>query len=336
LRTTIGLVGLQVFHGRHDEVLENIGEFRRIMEANGETSAVPDARRLELATRFSMGEIDLAHAGLEGLAREHATIAHRARMSRFQIDRFVAIRNYYAWPVWVKGNHAVALETAAEAIAAGIALRHPLSLAHTLGLTAIPLALLCGKLDLAAEQLAMLEHLVALHHIDTWLPFARFHRATLDAMNGDGDAVLRMRQAIDDLISRNLLILLPIRYAMLIDAALAHGHLDIARVGLAEATAYQSQRREVWCAAEFERLEALLRWREGDASEAEEIFHRAIDTGTRMSAHGFALRAAMARIKVLDRSSKGDVGRPELAAVLKNMDDHWISADVSAARELIA
>ncbi len=229
LRTTLGLIGVQAFSGRHCDVLSTVAELRRVIETTGERTAAPDADRHEFTTRFYCGELERGHAGLKTLAREHATIANRSRTSRFQLDRFIAIRNYLAVTTWVIGDHRGALAVARDAVEAGAALDHAVSYTHSLSMAAVPVSLWCGFLDLAQEQVTKLVEKLSLRQIDTWPPSARFYQAAIDAARGDANAVERMRGAIDELAACNLRTHFPIRLAMLAEMALTHDRLALAR-----------------------------------------------------------------------------------------------------------
>ncbi|MDR6289553.1 putative ATPase/DNA-binding winged helix-turn-helix (wHTH) protein [Inquilinus ginsengisoli] len=335
LRATLGLIGVQAFSGRHRDVLSTVAQLRGIIETTGERSAAPDADRHEFTTRFYCGEIEHGHAGLTTLAREHAMIANRSRTSRFQLDRFIAIRNYLAVTTWVIGDHRGALAVARDAVEAGAALDHAVSYTHSLAMAAVPVSLWCGLLDLAQEQVTRLVEKLALRQIDTWPPSARFYQAAIDSARGDANGVERMRRAIDELAACNLRTHFPIRLAMLAEMALAHDRLDLASTSIAKALEYADQRDERWCSAELVRVLGLVRRHVGDAQGAERAFEVAVRIARQSGALSFELRAATNLAELSLQTDRRNGTMEPLRAICERFDTSFESADSLAAHRAL-
>ena len=335
LRTKMGLAMVQTAMGFHQRAFETIADLRRFMASVGDYSAAPNADRELFTCEFYQGNIRSGHAGLERLAREHATFGNGGQTSRFQIDRFVNFRNHLSLSTWVVGQHRRALEIAEEALNAALTLNHDLSCAHSLAVAATPIALLCGRIDLAQERASLLAERLKSRQIDTWPPFARFHQAAIDAARGDAEAVQRLRDAIAAIRECNFLIHLPLRYVMLAHAALSHDQVTVARQSIDEGVNYSRQRGDRWCDAELLHLQGLVCWRDGDANGAMRHLRDAIDLGRESGAIGFALRAATSRVKLAK-----EIGDPVLAlAELKDICDRCDSsgsADIAAAHDALA
>jgi len=335
LRTTIGWVGAKTFAGRHREAVSMLAGLRSIIAAESEHSAAPDISRLELINRFYCGEIRSAVAGLRLLAREHAMVANRSRTSRFQLDRFVGIRSYLGPMLWVIGEHHQALSVAQEGVAAAAAIDHKISHMHSLGLGAISVSIWCGFFDLAQDQVRMLAAQTSFCQVDTWPPFLRFYQATIDATDGDSDAIDRMREGIDEFRARDLKIHFPIHLAMLAQAALSHGRIDAARAAVEEALDYAEDGGERWCTAELLRLHGMLRWREGDMPKAQEVLREAVRVARQYGALSFELRAATSLAELSLQTGRRDGAMAQLAAVYQQFDSSFQSADVVAARRVL-
>ncbi|MFD1729331.1 ATP-binding protein [Rhizobium viscosum] len=334
LRTKIGLAMVQTAMGFHQRAFETIADLRRFMESIDDYSAAPNADRELFTCEFYQGNIKSGHAGLERLAREHATFGNRGQTSRFQIDRFVNFRNHLSLSTWVVGQHRRALEIAEEALNAALTLNHDLSCAHSLAVAATPIALLCGRIDLAQERALMLAERLKTRQIDTWPPFARFHQAAIDAARGDVEAIQRLREAIAAIRDCNFLIHLPLRYVMLAHAALSHDKVVVARRSIDEGMNYSRQRGDRWCDAEFLHLRGLVCWRDGDENGAMRHLQDAIDLGRESGALGFALRAATSRVKLANEI--GNPARP--LAELKEISDRCDSSgstDIAAAHDAL-
>jgi predicted ATPase len=335
LRTQFGLAGLQFFTGRHRDALSTLARLAEFIERETDRSAAPDAERLRLKTLFHCGDIREARAGLESLERDNVTVANRSRISRFQLDRFVAIRNALAIASWVAGDQRRGLALVKEAVDSATALDHPVSLTYTLGLTAIPLSLWSGALDAAQDQVSRLARTLTLHQIDTWPPFARLFQAAIDSARGDGAGVDRMRAAIDELIANNVLLRTPIYLAMLAEAALRHGRTELARASIAEAFERADRQDEHWSRAELVHIRGLVQWRDGDPSGAEQSLRLAAQVAAESGALTYELRATASLARLLVREKRGSAAAQQLARVSDRFDGGADSADVIAARDLL-
>lgn len=265
---------------------------------------MPDVERLELANRFSSGDIEASVSGMKAMARAHSEVAYRSQISRFQLDRFVGIRSYLAPMLWVVGEHQKAQDVAQEGISAAMRIGHPVSLMHVLAVGGLSVSLWSGLLDLARSQLKQLEAQHQLCPMDTWPPFFRFYQAAIDAAAGDPKAVDRMHDAVCGLRDRNLWIHFSMNLAMLADAALLHNRLDVARSVAVDAAEYLN-RDEAWCRSELLRVIGLTRSREGDSLSASAYLARAVQVAQKSGARSLELRAATHLAK-LSANTGGD------------------------------
>jgi predicted ATPase/DNA-binding winged helix-turn-helix (wHTH) protein len=327
--------GAQFFSGRYREALLSLAELRAIVGVAGPGSASPDIQWHELMIRFCCGDLNYAHDGLTKLAREHGTVVHRSQISRFVIDRFVAIRTFLALAAWTAGEPRKAFETSLEATEAARSLEHTVSSTFVLGLGAIPVAILCGFLDVAQRGVLALSGYIALIQDEIWPPFARYYQATIDAKHQIPGALERMRAAINELVGYNLLVHLPMRLAMHADVALSHDQLDVARASVEQALEHAHRTDEHWCDAELRRLQGMMRWRERDIEGAESRLHEAIRLARQSGALSFELRATTSLAELGVVTGQREAALTQLAAILRRFDNSFLSADVMAARNLV-
>lgn len=292
LRTVWCLAVLETFTGRHRRALATLDRFDAILAGGKDRSARPDGERLRLMTRFYCGDIRGAQEGLERLSSEHDRIAHRARVARFQLDRFVAIRNSLALITWVAGDRPRALALTREALDGAESLGHLVSQSNALAQTALPLAVWAGDLDGAEAQVATLFRNLALRDIGIWGAVGRFYQGAIASARGDPAGVEAMHAAIDGLIATNLLVRLPMHLAMLGEAALTHDRLDLARSSLAEAVRRAGQQDERWCRPELLRLRGLIEAADGDRATAAASLQQAMQAAEESGALTFRERAA--------------------------------------------
>jgi len=334
-RTTMGLASILGSFGCLDETQALMVELRNVMETARDYSAAPEVARQELMIGFYDGAIRESHAALKRLTLEHTATAKGVRVSRFHIDRFVLFRNFLAMTSWVSGNQIEALSLTRESIEAAQELGHGPTYCHALVLAAIPVALLCGAVDLAQDRLAVLAEILNLHQIDCWKPFLGLYQANIDAERGDVDAVARLFHSTRRLNEIGQRTQYPMRLAMLARAALHHDRLDIAGEVLAEADVYSKRYAAQWCDAEFLHLKGLLRQKEGKIDKAARLFQTAVESGLQSGALSFALRAATSRVKLATEIGDDCPTIPQLEHICRQLDEEDDTMDIREARALL-
>jgi len=329
------MAGAQFFMGRHREALASLSQLRAIVDVADPSSVEPDIRWHELMIGFCRGDISHAYDGLEKLAREYSTVSHRSQVSRFVIDRFVAIRTFLAVAAWAIGKPRQALETATEAVEAATSLEHAVSSVFVLGLGAIPVALFNGNLDVAQIWVNLLRDNIVLIQDEVWAPNARLYQAAIDNAQGAPGALEKMRSSIDEMIESEMLVHAPMRLALLTDAALQKDRLDIAQVALAQAVHYAGRNGENWSDSELFRLEGLMSWHKGDLIDAKRLLRKSYQVAERDNALSFQLRAAigLAEYELGSGSPDGAVAR--LAVLCGRFKGDDSSVDLTKARALL-
>lgn len=335
LRCLWGLAVLQTFTGRHRDALATLGRFAAVGRAS-DRSAVPDGERLRLMTGFYCGDIQGARQGLGEMAQEHDRLANRARVSRFQLDRFVAIRGSLAMASWVTGEHRRAAALAQEALDGAVSLGHLVSHSNALALTALPITVWSGAIDAAERQVEGLVHNLGLREIAVWRPVSRFYRGAILSARGDAEGVTAMRTAIGELIASHFLIRVPIYLAMLAEAALRHGRVEIARTAVNAALERAERQSEHWCRPELLRVRGLLLHRDGDLFAAEQTLLQAVQLAWESGAHSFRLRAATDLAGLWLQADRPSAAAALLAPAIGRFGEDEDSVDVARARAMMA
>ncbi|WP_165186041.1 ATP-binding protein [Caulobacter soli] len=292
LRALWGLAVLQSFTGRHRQALVTLEAFEEVIQGESDRSAAPDGERLRAMTAFYCGQVDAAYETFVRLAREHATVSHRSRIARFQLDRYVAIRNSLATVAWVRGEAVLASEAAAAAVAGALSTGHVVSHSNALALAALPVTLWNGELEAAQAHLETLIDNFNHRDIGIWGPVSRFFGGAIQHARGDEGGVDAMVAALDELLASNFLLRAPIYASMLVQAALDQGRLDVARGAADTALALVQAQEEAWCLSEVLRVRGLVEQRDGATEHAEQTLERAIASAASIGAHVFELRAA--------------------------------------------
>jgi ATP/maltotriose-dependent transcriptional regulator MalT len=187
---------------------------------------------------------------------------------------------------------------------------------------------------LAQKQATELAEQNRVCQLDCWPPFIRFYQAAINAARGEAEAVERMSEAFDDIKIRNVRIHFSLNLAMLADAALSHGRLDVAQTAADEAESCL-YRDEQWARSELLRVIGLTRWREGNVSSAIEFLKMAMRAAQENGALSFELRVAISHARLALQTEQVETALDQLASVYKRFDGDFDSSDLMAARELL-
>ena len=335
LRTLWGLGVLQSFTGRHQQALATLQQFVALAEREKEEPALADGARVELMAAFYCGDIAQAHKGLTALASERSASLRRTRIVRFQVDRFVSVRVALAMTAWVTGDHKQAIAVLGEALQRCAALGHVVSHSNALAQSALPLAMWSGDTRQAQEHITALARNLALREIAIWQPVCRFYRGAIASASGDASGVDRMRLAVEELISNNFLVRVPLYLAMLAEADLGHGQVALAHESLAAAFERSEQQDEHWSRPELLRVRALLQEDDGDLSGAAETLTLAMRSAEQSGALSFKLRSGIVLARLWRRSGQGAAAAAMLDPLYARFDPNSAAADVREARGLL-
>jgi hypothetical protein len=292
LRAVWGLAVLQSFAGRHRDVLASLDRFDAISERTNDGAAASSGARFRIMTQFYRGDIVGAHDALKRLARQHDSLAERARISRFQVDPYVVIRVSFAFVGWVRGDTVEAMRTARAAVDGATATEHLVSQSNALALAFIPVAIWTGDIDAAERHLNLLDDNLNQRNLASWAPLSHFFRAAIHHQRGKADAVEQMRIAVNEILASKFLIRAPIYLGMLAEAALERGRIDVARASIAAALRHAEQLDETWCQPELLRVLGRIDYQHGDRARGEQALIRAVQTAGEAGALSFQLRAA--------------------------------------------
>ncbi|MGE0718229.1 MAG: winged helix-turn-helix domain-containing protein [Alphaproteobacteria bacterium] len=335
LRALWGLAILQCYNGRHRRALATLERFEALADEENDRSAAPAGARLRAITEFYLGDVRKAHEELKRLARRHDTVSRRSRIARFQIDWSVGIRTSLALAEWVCGHPDRAAATAASALEAATAIGHVVSQSNVLVLAVIPIALWDGRIDAAERHLADLVANLDQPDIALWGPAARYFAGLIRHERGDVAGVEMVRAALAELVAARLLVRLPSCFALLAEAALRHGLIDVARASVAAALDHLERLEEFWCEPEVLRARGLLQWREGDVGEAERTLLQAAARARESGAHSFELRAALGLAGCWADDDRSADAVALLDPIVRRFDGVAGGRDVLGARRLL-
>ncbi len=296
-------------------------QFAALCETEGDT-----AMRLLHAGMLAVGEhLQGRHAESAVLSRlvlDHPGGAGQRSLNHGLLaDHQVFLRGNLARCVWLMGSPDDALAIACEVVEEGFA-HNGVSLCVALAVSAIPVALWCGRHDMARGWIDSLCEHAARHGLPHWQEWGASYRAALGGV--DQPRVFSWQAAHGWSLQIDLM-------ATLLDAAANGEALRRARAGDAP-----------WSAPEVMRRAALRRWqalRPGDAQGQEmvrRLLEEALGLAGAQRALGWELRCATSLATVLHEQGRPDEARALLLPVHGRYTQGHASFDVTAAAQLLA
>jgi tetratricopeptide (TPR) repeat protein len=153
----------------------------------------------------------------------------------------------------------------------------------------------------------------------------------------DGAAVERLCQTLPQYQRANHLLFLPLYYALLAEACLVSGQLAQGSAAIEQALLVSQQTGEGYRLAELHRLAGELRLAQGASpTEAEACFAQALAIARRQKARSLELRAALSLARLRQRQGQQSHAYHLLHDIYSQFSEGFDSADLTAARELLA
>lgn len=336
LRTLWGLYVHHLTSGRYREALAFAVRFNGFARArpadavDGETM-IGDALHM-------LGDQVGARRHLERALARDAALADRRHLLRFPFHRRVAAYSNLARVLWLQGFPDQAMRLAQSGIDRAKAV-NPLSLSYVLTRAAFPVALFRGDLAAADGFAVMLLDLANRSAMVPWNTWAAGFRGMLAVRQGDAAAGSRLlRTALGELSESEFHI-----HGTFFTAELASalGQAGEAVEGLAaiDRTLARSERNEeYWCLPELLRIKGELLLCQGGseaATQAEDLFRRALDWASRQRALSWEVRAATRLARLLNEHGRPRDARAPLQAVYNRFTEGFDTADLKMARTLL-
>nr|WP_282572300.1 winged helix-turn-helix domain-containing protein [Roseomonas acroporae] len=286
-----------------------------------------------------LGQQRQALALLEGMAERYVLYRHHWFTLGFEIDHGAMARVIAARAHWILGRPALARRAAEAGTRPVLAQGYPIGCCYVLCEAAFPVAVLVGDLAAAETALAALEGWADHNGLAIWQAAARCCRLALDGLRGrplDADAVARALAAMRATgFTTHLSWLSGLLAETLGGQGWPEAGLQLVNAALDAAAAGD----EGWCRAELLRVRAELRaWAQDIplAGSAGEDLRDALDLARRQEANGWALRIAVSRARLARTAAERAGSLDLLAATLATFGEGEETADLLAARGLLA
>jgi len=295
LQSLWGLWVTELNKGHFHAALELARRFCTTAEGSDDPNDAFVGDRLVAYTLHFLGDQAGARRHIERMLAGYRPLERQTHAFRFQFDQRIIGRMTLALVQWVQGEPEAAIACVEDNVRDALAVGHALTLCNALIKSCCPVALLCGRIDLAQHYVELLLQHTSSHPLFMWHPIGRCFQGLLRLAQGDLDGGRQaVRSALDELPQARFAFPRTWVYSVL---ALADAQAGAVEQGLAtiEQAIEQARRDdERWCLPELLRVRGeVLRWR-GDAASrdaARAAFEQALALAQDSGAPGWARRA---------------------------------------------
>jgi len=337
VQTLFLLQSVHVVAARFDKVFEIETELGRLLERSSDLPSPLRKVHLVVSTMHNTGDFVQAHELFEGI------IAVRDDQSIEQL-RTITGANYYlmaqvvnSHALWYLGYPQQALERWQEGARVAHEYQHPLDQAMAITYLAMLQGLRADAHTFRVQAEAALafsrDHNVAYYH--AWANLLLHSARAWEQPNADNLA--QVREAVRLFATNGTRLRMPYFLSLLTRVLHKVGRLDEGLGVLEEAFVESRQNDEHWWDAELYRLHGELMWSQGvDADEVEAAFRRAIEVAQSQQARSLELRAATSLAGLWHDTGRSETARQLLTPVYSWFTEGFDTADLQAARSLIA
>src|SRR6266446_2623944 len=341
LGAIFGLYAYRLTTGEYREALSLAEKFRTVATETADRSDVPIGSRLIGLALHILGDQPGARRYLEPLVgARFATAPRPSHIIFYQYDQRVILECYYARVLWLQGFGDQARRLTEKLVDYARTNDHRRSFLYTLLLATCPIAVFVGDLATVERHVRLAFNLAARHAIEMWNGWAQCFEGVVLIKRGESHAGSQLLQsALGRLpapgFHHHVSLLLPELAAGLGGAGQIAEGLAVADTALARA----EQTEAGWCLAELLRTkgELLLLGREPTAvATAEQCFHQALDVARRQGALSWELRAATSLARFWRGQQRVTQARKLLGSVYRRFTEGFETADLIAAKALLA
>jgi predicted ATPase/DNA-binding winged helix-turn-helix (wHTH) protein len=340
LRALWGLWVDALNNGAFRNAADLAGTFASLVAESSDAIDRMMADRMQATSLHYLGDQPNARRHIEVMLGRPEVPAQDPQSVRFQFDQRVTAHYFQARILWLLGLSDQAMRVVETNLAEAEPVANALSFASVLGQGACVIALLTGDWAAADRHGAKLLQHADRHGLKLWHAWARAFNAAIMVRQG------RVAEGLHSLRTEIALAAeartLP-RYQVLI-AELASAYAEAGEPALALQTVDDAIER---CEADEGRwyLPELLRIRgesirrigaPDSAAVAADDFRRALDCAHRQGALSWALRAAVSLARLLRDKGEMTEARTNLSAIYARFSEGFGTADLQAARMLLA
>ena len=319
----------------------SLGEkFRAVAAETADRSDVPIGSRLIGLALHILGDQPGARRHLEPLVRSRFVTARPSHIILYQYDQRVLLDCYYARVLWLQGCGDQARRLTESLVDYVRTKDHVLSFLYALLIAACPIALYVGDLTTAEHHVTLASDLAARHALEVWNAWAQCFEGAVLIKRGDHGAGSQLLQSAlerlpEPALHHHMSLLLAELAAGLGGAGQIAEGLGVVDKALARAE--QTEAR--WYLAELLRTKGellLLGGAPTAVATAEACFQQALDVARRQGALSWELRSATSLARFWRGQQRASQARKLLAPVYRRFTEGFETADLVAAKALLA
>ncbi len=340
IRILWGLWSSHFNSGRIQMSLDTATKFRDAAINHGDIAAALVGERTIGMSLFYLGDHTNSRHHAESMLRRYVRPTDRSHIIRFQFDPRIVCRTLLSKLLWAQGFPDQAMDEIYGVVEEATAVGHPMSLALALAQGACPVTLLSGDFAAAERFIGLLLEHTARHPLDLWHAWGACFGAMLLIARGSTDEGLRtLYSVLDELPPGAFFGHYAGIHATLAEAlgrvgAIAKGHSTID-----DALRRSERDEERWYMAEFMRIKGeLLRLEDTPRAkrEADGQFRRSLDCARQQEALSWELRTSISLARLQQEQGQIIEARDALAPVLSRFKEGFETADLKAAKALMA
>jgi predicted ATPase/class 3 adenylate cyclase len=316
---------------------EVAAQLLRLAEEDGSTVSRVIAHYAVGFTAHVMGQFSDARGHLqEGIRLYSSDDRDTAAVYRFGQDPGVACRCYLALAEWALGYPDKALRYAQDGLALARRLDDPFSVAFSLVVTSF-LDQSRGDQEATSEKAYKVVSLAEEKGYSYWLGFGKVMQGWGKAVDNPTDAVIQgFRDRIEQHRALGTDLFAPYFLTLLGDVALKANQADECITALNEAETILDRTGEQWWESETHRLQGVLSLaQDGDSTEAESNFEKALALARQRDAKSFELRAATSLARLWQQLGKVEEARKMLSETYSWFVEGFDTADLREAKKLL-
>jgi predicted ATPase len=290
LQSLWGLWVTELNKGRFHAALELARRFCAAAEGSADPNDAFVGDRLVAYPLHFLGDQAGARRHVERMLAGYQPRERQTHAFRFQFDQRIIGRMTLANVLWVQGEADAALACVEDNVRDGLAVGHALTLCNALIKSCCPVALLCGRADLAQRYVDLLLQHTRAHTLFMWHPATRCYQGLVHLARGDLQGRHAVRLALDELPQARFA--LPQTWVQSV-LALADAQAGAVAQGLAtieQAIEQAEHDDERWCWPELLRVRGEVLRLRGDADAARAAFEQALVQARETGATGWARR----------------------------------------------
>ena len=340
LRAIHGLYVHRLTTGDYRDALSLGEKFRAVATETADPSDVATGSQLIGLALHILGDQPGARRHLEPLVGLRFPTARTSHVILYQFDQRMLIDGTYARVLWLQGLSDQAMRLTESLVDCARSNDHGLSFLQTLIFTACPVALWVGDLTTADRHMRLALDLAARHALEIWKVWAQCFEGILAIKQGHHRAGLELlHSALERLAEASSHHQMNLFLAELALGLGGAGQMADGLVVVDRALTRAEQTESAGYLAELLRTrgELLLLGREPTAAgTAEQCFQQALDMARRQGALSLELRAATSLARLRREQQRLSQARKLLAPVYRRFTEGFETADLVAARTLLA